>query len=101
LENPQDLDRLNRIEDKIDKLADYMIAIARAEEKLISLEISRHSIDKTLADQGDAIAAMTLITTSNLATITLLKKVFWIVISALITGAIGTVIAMQTVETVT
>jgi hypothetical protein len=30
--------RLNRIEDKIDKLADAMVLIARTDEKLISME---------------------------------------------------------------
>lgn len=35
--------RLDRIEGKIDKLADAMIAIARAEEKLIAIEKNNHS----------------------------------------------------------
>ena len=30
--------RLNRIEEKIDKLADAMISLARAEEKIIALQ---------------------------------------------------------------
>jgi tetrahydromethanopterin S-methyltransferase subunit G len=35
--------RLDRIEEKIDKLADAMIALARAEEKLIAIEKNNHS----------------------------------------------------------
>ena len=32
--------RLDRIEDKLDKLADAMVAMARAEEKLEALQLS-------------------------------------------------------------
>lgn len=35
--------RLDRIEEKIDKLADAMIALARAEEKLIAIEKNNHA----------------------------------------------------------
>lgn len=35
--------RLDRIEEKIDKLADAMIALARAEEKLIAIEKNNHT----------------------------------------------------------
>lgn len=35
--------RLNRIEEKIDKLSDAMISLARAEEKLIAIEKNNHA----------------------------------------------------------
>ena len=35
--------RLDRIEDKIDKLSDAMVSLARAEEKLIAIEKNNHS----------------------------------------------------------
>lgn len=35
--------RLNRIEEKIDKLSDAMISLARAEEKLIAIEKNNNS----------------------------------------------------------
>lgn len=35
--------RLDRIEEKIDRLADAMIALARAEEKLIAIEKNNHA----------------------------------------------------------
>ena len=34
--------RLDRIEEKIDKLSDAMISLARAEEKLIAIEQNNH-----------------------------------------------------------
>ena len=37
---PDDLHRLDRIEAKIDKLSDALIAIARTEEKLIQMELN-------------------------------------------------------------
>ena len=36
-------DRLSRIEEKIDKLSDAMISLARAEEKLLSIETSNQN----------------------------------------------------------
>ena len=35
--------RLDRIEDKIDKLSDAMVSLARAEEKLIAIEKNNHA----------------------------------------------------------
>ena len=35
--------RLDRIEEKIDKLSDAMISLARAEEKLIAIENNNHA----------------------------------------------------------
>jgi len=35
--------RLDRIEEKIDKLSDAMISLARAEEKLIAIEKNNHA----------------------------------------------------------
>ncbi|MAI05387.1 MAG: hypothetical protein CMA07_06715 [Euryarchaeota archaeon] len=35
--------RLDRIEEKIDKLSDAMISLARAEEKLIAIEKNNHN----------------------------------------------------------
>ena len=36
-------DRLSRMEEKIDKLSDAMISLARAEEKLIAIENNNHA----------------------------------------------------------
>ena len=57
--------RLDRIEEKIDKLADAMISLARAEEKIASI-----------ANQQAGQAA------DNARTVQLINKLFWIVIAA-------------------
>lgn len=44
----RDQERMDRIEGKIDKLADTVVALARAEEKLVSLEQHRSSQDKRI-----------------------------------------------------
>jgi len=45
-----DKNRLDRIESKIDKLSDTVVALARAEEKLIGLEAHRHQSEKRFED---------------------------------------------------
>ena len=42
--------RLNRIEDKLDKLSDAIISLARAEEKLMGLEKFMHQQMDMLVD---------------------------------------------------
>jgi hypothetical protein len=38
MDSPQNNVRLDRIEEKIDRMADAMISIARAEEKILAIE---------------------------------------------------------------
>ena len=40
--NAQYYQRLDRIEEKIDKLSDAMVSIARAEERIVAIEADRH-----------------------------------------------------------
>ena len=42
MDSPQNNVRLDRIEEKIDRMADAMISIARAEEKILAIE-QKHS----------------------------------------------------------
>ena len=48
-----DQSRLDRIETKIDKLSDTVVALARAEEKLFNLEASRMNILDTLEEHEE------------------------------------------------
>ena len=85
--------RLDRIEEKIDKLADAMISLARAEEKISALaEAQAHQIERTnrLSRKIDDIAAETA---DNTRTVQLINKLFWVVIVASI-GAIASNIWM-------
>lgn len=85
--------RLDRIEEKIDKLADAMISLARAEEKLANLaEAQSHQIERLnrLSIKIDDIAGETA---DNTRTVQLINKLFWVVIVAAI-GAIASNIWM-------
>jgi formyltetrahydrofolate synthetase len=51
--NAHEKTRLDRIEEKIDKMADAIIALARAEEKISAQEESTRIILKRMIDQDD------------------------------------------------
>ena len=80
--------RLDRIEEKIDKLADAVVAIARAEEKLLGLEQISMDLHRKISDIDERLRKVE--TSSHDATnnLQVINKIFWIAISALITGGI-------------
>lgn len=77
-----DQSRLDRIENKIDKLSETVIAIARAEEKLINLESSRNDILDTLEHHEERLDKHAERLNSGASTINNIQKLFWICISA-------------------
>ena len=77
--------RLNRIEDKIDKLADAMVLIARTDEKLISMEqkyAAQYDRMNRFAQKLDDIEKLV---ESNNQTVVLVNKV----VGAIAIAAIG------------
>ena len=84
-----DYSRLDRIEVKIDKLTDCMIAIATAEEKLVSLEHSRLSVEAELKLQKDASVVLVRRVDSLQETVGSIKRVFWLIVTAVVTIATG------------
>ena len=84
-----DHERLNRIEVKIDNLAGYMVAIARAEEKLVSLEVARQNFREELEQAKDRITTVEREATAHEAALSMIKRIFWTVISTIITGVVG------------
>ena len=74
--------RLDRIEEKIDKLADAMISLARAEERISSIaDMQSHQTERLnrLSEKIDNIAAQAA---DNTRTVQLINKLFWVVIAA-------------------
>lgn len=74
--------RLDRIEEKIDKLADAMISLARAEEKIASIaQQQAHQTERLnrLSEKIDDIAGQAA---ENTRTVQLINKLFWVVIAA-------------------
>ena len=74
--------RLDRIEEKIDKLADAIVSLARAEERIASIaDMQSHQTERLnrLSNKIDDIAAQAA---DNARTVQLINKLFWIVIAA-------------------
>lgn len=81
--------RLNRIENKIDKLAETVVSLARAEEKLINLEEDIKTIvAKTVEIQTAQTAQDRRLIEAETA-LTVIKRVFWIVLTCAITTVVG------------
>ena len=81
-------DRLNRIEEKIDKLSDAMILMVRAEEKLIALE-SKHTAQYERMNRfSQKLDGIEKKVDDNARTVQTINKLFWVIVVAVI-GAIA------------
>ena len=81
--------RLDRIEEKIDKLADAVISIARAEEKLAGLEQLNVDQSRKLQDLDDRLRVVETKVHDIEQKMSVFSKVFWIALTAVITGAVA------------
>ena len=75
--NPQ-TQRLDRIEEKIDKLSDAVIAIARTEEKLASLQADHNKNYDRMNRFSEKLDNIESCVQDQARTITVINKVFWI-----------------------
>lgn len=89
---PESADRLTRMEEKIDKLSDAVVSIARAEEKLIQLGTLTDVLFKKIDDMNDRVIEMEKTTAETRAFINGFNKLTWIFVSGLLT-AVGGIIA--------
>ena len=87
--NANERTRLDRIEEKIDKLADTVVSIARAEEKLAGLEQLNVDQSRKLQDLDDRLRIVETKVHDIEQKMLVFSKVFWIAITALITGGIA------------
>ena len=81
--------RFDRIEQKIDHMAEAIIALARAEEKIITLaEITKQQGAQilTLINRVDTVETLVR---QNASTVGIINKLFWIVIAAAATAITG------------
>lgn len=81
--------RLDRIEQKIDQMSEAIIALARAEEKIITLtEFGKQQGSQilTLINRVDRLEDTVR---ANGATVSIINKLFWIVIAAAATAITG------------
>ena len=87
--NQSDKTRLDRIEEKIDRMSEAVIALARAEEKIISLDETTRMILRKMVSQDERLRKVESIQHDNETTIKTLKSVVWTAVSALITTAVA------------
>lgn len=80
----QDQARLDRIENKIDRLSDTVVAIARAEEKLVQLSLTTSEINKKIKDQEARLDRHSDAIVTGTATINGITRFLWIATAAVV-----------------
>lgn len=70
--------RLDRIEEKIDKLSDAMISLARAEEKLIAIEKNNHANFERMNRFSQKLDVIEKKVEDNTKTISIINRLFWV-----------------------
>jgi len=78
--------RLDRIEEKIDKLSDAMVSLARAEEKLIAIEKNNHASYDRMNKFSMKLDTIEDKVNENSRTIGVITKMVWLVVGAAIVG---------------
>lgn len=81
-------ERLNRIEDKIDKLAETVVSLARVEEKLLNLEKSNQCVIGQLSTTRNDLAEVDTRITNLESSMSSINKVIWYVVSAVVSALV-------------
>jgi ribosome-binding ATPase YchF (GTP1/OBG family) len=76
--------RLDRIEDKIDKLSDAMISLARAEEKLIAIEKNNHANFERMNRFSQKLDEIDKKVDDNSHTVRIINRITMVVVTAMI-----------------
>jgi rRNA-processing protein FCF1 len=74
--------RMNRIEEKLDQLADAVISLARAEEKIAILMQDTKDIKEALLSNTTKIHTLEVKAETNMSDVKTLSKFFWLVMGA-------------------
>ena len=86
---PDQEDRLTRMEEKIDKLSDAVVSIARAEEKLIQLGTLTDVLFKKIDDMNSRMIDLEKTTAETKAFMSGFNKITWVFVSGLLTAIAG------------
>lgn len=79
-------DRLDRLELKIDKLADAMVALARTEEKIFALEADRKNLTERVNRHSEKLDSLNDEIKENTRVTSNIVKLTWIIIGAIAAG---------------
>tara|TARA_Y100001937_G_scaffold79123_1_gene107272 strand:- start:14823 stop:15143 length:321 start_codon:yes stop_codon:yes gene_type:complete len=78
--------RLDRIEEKIDQMAEAIVALARAEEKIHTLTSFSKQQSEQIQNLINRLDRVETSVTSNSNTVALINKVFWIIVVGLVSA---------------
>lgn len=81
--------RLDRIEEKIDRLAETVISLARAEEKLVSLENDKKFLMDRMIKTEDKVDGIERKLDETAVTVRVINRLFWIAISVTAAAWVG------------
>jgi phosphoglycerate-specific signal transduction histidine kinase len=81
--------RLDRIESKIDKLAEAIISLARAEEKLVQLENDKKFLMEKMVKFEERLLQVERNTSETASSLSFINRFFWIGMSAIGATVIG------------
>lgn len=81
--------RLDRIESKIDKLAEAIISLARAEEKLVQLENDKKFLMEKMVKFEERLLQLERNTGETASSLSFINRFFWIGMSAIGATVIG------------
>lgn len=76
--------RLERIEKKLDEMGEAIVALARMEERMVSLFKRMDSYDKSQSRNTERLEKLEKVQGFNGQTLRFVERVFWIIISAII-----------------
>ena len=79
-------DRLDRIEEKIDKMSEAIIALARSEEKIITLTSFSKQQSEQIQSVINRIDRVETLVNSNASTVNVINKIFWVILVGLISA---------------
>ena len=79
--------RLERIESKIDQLSEAMIALARAEEKLVAIERTNNNHYGAIRENQNMIHEMQSEISDLKRSTATIQKMFWLVMTAVVTSS--------------
>lgn len=78
--------RLDRIEEKLDQMAEAIVALARAEEKITTLTDFNKQQSEQVQNLINRIDRVELLVNSNASTVNIINKVFWIIVVGLVSA---------------
>jgi hypothetical protein len=84
--------RFDRIENKMDKLSEAIIALARAEEKILTLTSFSKQQSEQIQRVINRVDSIEELVTSNASTINIINKIFWIIMASAATVITGMLI---------